>query len=313
MAYLSVQVQSQCGETSDKFIPEPTKDQITEDLLLGLKRFKNAARWKEFWRNQKIRQLEQENQQCDQNDSKLESTSKMKVTHAGLGTGLKPENAEKVAPKGSDNLEKFLRRLETTLIEQLLKSNPPIPSEKAIGFRELFNDLRNEEDQVVVPTDKTNNYTVMSTQKYIDWVSKHLTDAAEQVPRTEVVEIHEEAVEFADSISNFISSDEFNFIQESLTSKAIPQPQLLVKDHKPKNGSGNFPTRLVIPATNFTAAFSKLGYLGIKKVLDEHNVNYNKHTIIQASDLKEKLEKLTLNKKNARIISLDIENMYPSI
>ena len=282
-------------------------------MLFGLKRFKNAARWKEFWRNQKIRQLEQDIQQGDQTDSILESNTKIKVNHAGLGTGLKPENTKKFAPKGSDNLEKFLHRLEATLIEQLLKSNPPTPSKKAIGFRELFKDLHKEEDQVVVPTDKTNNYTVMSTQKYIKWVLKHLADAAEQVPRTEVVKIHKEAVKFADSIRDFISTDEFNFIQESLTSKAIPQPQLLVKDHKPVDDSGDFPTHLVIPATNFTMAFSKLGYLGIKKVLDEHNVNYNKHTIIQASDLKEKLEKFNLNKKNVRIISLDIENMYPSI
>eukprot|EP00957_Ditylum_brightwellii_P125744 9585879-Ditylum_brightwellii.AAC.1 len=127
----------------------------------------------------------------------------------------------------------------------------------------------------------------METPKYIDLVVKHLANAAEQVPRTEVVKFHEEAVEFANSRHDFISSDEFSFIQESLTSKDIPQPQLLVKDHKPVEASGDFPTCLVIPTTNFTAAFSKLGYLGIKKVLDEHNVNYNKHTIIQASDLKE--------------------------
>eukprot|EP00957_Ditylum_brightwellii_P138356 10546051-Ditylum_brightwellii.AAC.1 len=153
----------------------------------------------------------------------------------------------------------------------------------------------------------------MSTQKYVEWVVKHLDDAAEQVPRTEVVKIHKEAVEFANSIRDFISTDEFNFIQESLTSKAIPQPQLLVKDHKPVETSGDFPTRFVILATNFTAALSKLGYLGIKEVLDEHNVNHNKHMIIQASDLKEKLEKLTLNEKHARVISLNIKNMYPSI
>eukprot|EP00957_Ditylum_brightwellii_P067380 5115235-Ditylum_brightwellii.AAC.1 len=134
-----------------------------------------------------------------------------------------------------------------------------------MGFCELFKDLREKEDQVVVPTNKKNNYTVMSTQKYIDWVVKPLADAAEQVPRTEVVKIHKEAVKFANSIRDFISTDEFNFIQESLTSKAIPQPQLLVKDHKPVEASGDFPTRLVIPATNFTAAFLKLDYLRIKK------------------------------------------------
>jgi hypothetical protein len=50
----------------------------------------------------------------------------------------------------------------------------------------------------------------------------------------------------------------------------------------------------VIPASNFTAAFPKLGYLGIKKIFDTNKVPYNKRTIIQAYDLKEKLENLRL-------------------
>eukprot|EP00957_Ditylum_brightwellii_P122928 9372970-Ditylum_brightwellii.AAC.1 len=57
--------------------------------------------------------------------------------------------------------------------------------------------------------------------------------------------------------------------------------------------------RLVIPATNFTAAFSKLGYMGIKKVLDDHGVDYAKHTMVQSSDLKEKLEKCGLKQNEA--------------
>eukprot|EP00957_Ditylum_brightwellii_P146369 11144533-Ditylum_brightwellii.AAC.1 len=75
----------------------------------------------------------------------------------------------------------------------------------------------------------------------------------------------------------------------------------------------NFPTRLVIPATNFTAAFSKLGYIGIKKVLDNNGVNYAKHTIVQSSDLKEKLEACGLKRDDVTLMSLDIVNMYPSI
>eukprot|EP00957_Ditylum_brightwellii_P169137 12873952-Ditylum_brightwellii.AAC.1 len=70
------------------------------------------------------------------------------------------------------------------------------------------------------------------------------------------------------------------FLNEGIASKAIPQPQPLVKDHKKREENGDFPTCLVIPATNFTATFSKIGYLGIK----------------QASDLKEKLEALELEK-----------------
>eukprot|EP00957_Ditylum_brightwellii_P209922 15364353-Ditylum_brightwellii.AAC.1 len=49
---------------------------------------------------------------------------------------------------------------------------------------------------------------------------------------------------------------------EGLKSWAIPEPQLLIKDHKELK-DGHFPTRLVIPATNFAATFSKIGYLGM--------------------------------------------------
>eukprot|EP00957_Ditylum_brightwellii_P046674 3542226-Ditylum_brightwellii.AAC.1 len=66
------------------------------------------------------------------------------------------------------------------------------------------------------------------------------------------------------------------------------------KDHKEREENGDFPTCLVIPATNFTATFSKIGYLGIKWVLDENKVNYVTFAIIQALDLKKKLETLEL-------------------
>eukprot|EP00957_Ditylum_brightwellii_P179047 13638480-Ditylum_brightwellii.AAC.1 len=39
--------------------------------------------------------------------------------------------------------------------------------------------------------------------------------------------------------------------------------------------------------------------MGIKKVLDDHGVDYAKHTIVQSSDLKEKLEKCGLKQNKA--------------
>ena len=42
-------------------------------------------------------------------------------------------------------------------------------------------------------------------------------------------------------------------------------PKLLIKYHKAINKKEVFSTMLVIPATNFTATFSKIGYLRIKK------------------------------------------------
>lgn len=47
-----------------------------------------------------------------------------------------------------------------------------------------------------------------------------------------------------------------------ITSKAVPTPKELIKNHKKHNLNGEFSARLAVQATNFTAGFSKLGYLG---------------------------------------------------
>eukprot|EP00957_Ditylum_brightwellii_P112125 8549326-Ditylum_brightwellii.AAC.1 len=103
-------------------------------------------------------------------------------------------------------------------------------------------------------------------------------------------------MKFAEKLAGQLSCGENGLLQESLEAKVIPQPQLMVKDHKDNDKQGDFPTRLVILAANFAATFLKIGYSGIKKVLDEHRVDYMKHTIIQLSDLKTKLKKLDLRR-----------------
>ena len=79
-------------------------------------------------------------------------------------------------------------------------------------------------------------------------------------------------------------------MRPSLATRAIPSPKLLIKDQKTINKKGGFPTRLVIVATNFTATFYKLGYLGITMVLDKSKVNHSCVTIAQASDLEGRLK-----------------------
>eukprot|EP00957_Ditylum_brightwellii_P093780 7140263-Ditylum_brightwellii.AAC.1 len=91
---------------------------------------------------------------------------------------------------------------------------------------------------------------------------------------------------------------------ERLESKAIPQPQLLIKDHKNARSDGAFLTRVVIPATNVTVTLSKIRYMRIKENLDEHR------SIIQSIQLSKNL-KLTADK--ITLMLLDINNMYPSI
>ena len=78
-------------------------------------------------------------------------------------------------------------------------------------------------------------------------------------------------------------------MRQLLATRAIPYPKLLIKDHKTINEKGEFPTRLVIPATKFIATFSNIGYLGIKMCPDKGKVNYSRDSVDHASDLKERL------------------------
>ena len=98
-------------------------------------------------------------------------------------------------------------------------------------------------------------------------------------------------------------------MRQLLATKAIPDPTLLIKDQKTINEKGEFLTRLVIPATNFTATFSKIGYLGIERCLDKGKVKYSRFSIVQASDLKERLEEKNLVREEVTIASVDAINM----
>ena len=73
---------------------------------------------------------------------------------------------------------------------------------------------------------------------------------------------------------DILSDKEFTFLERNLLTKNIPTPQLIIKDHKKVNEFGEYPSRLIVPANNFTSAFPRLGYLGIKRILDLHKINY---------------------------------------
>eukprot|EP00957_Ditylum_brightwellii_P156731 11929603-Ditylum_brightwellii.AAC.1 len=67
---------------------------------------------------------------------------------------------------------------------------------------------------------------------------------AKVVPRSYVTGLHEDAEEFLKQIEFLLFNKEKEFIKEALFLKAIPQPQLLVKDNKDPNVNVNFPTWL---------------------------------------------------------------------
>ena len=92
--------------------------------------------------------------------------------------------------------------------------------------------------------------------------------------------LYENANLLLEKVKLDLSVKEEEFVRQSLATRAILSPKLLIKDHKTINENGKFPTRLVIPATNFTVTFSNIGYLGIKRCLDKVKVNYSRNSIV---------------------------------
>ena len=149
--------------------------------------------------------------------------------------------------------------------------------------------------------------------KYNKCVKQHLSKSATETDSIKLQSIFNKSIETLKSVEHYIDSQEYNFLEETIETRAIPTPKLLIKDHKKPNDQGEYPTRLVVPATNITVGFPKLGYMGIRKIFDKKKICYDKHTIVQASDLKEEIEKHTIKRSNSTNISLDIKSMYPSI
>ena len=91
---------------------------------------------------------------------------------------------------------------------------------------------------VWVPTDKTNSTRVIQIEDFKSWVSDHLSKAEELALHTKVVALFEDANCLLDKVKMELSVQEENFVRQSLATKAIPYPKLLIKDHKTINEKG---------------------------------------------------------------------------
>mmetsp|Transcript_59900 Transcript_59900/g.71327 ORF Transcript_59900/g.71327 Transcript_59900/m.71327 type:complete len:290 (-) Transcript_59900:549-1418(-) len=165
---------------------------------------------------------------------------------------------------------------------------------------------------VVIPTDKANSYRLIPLKECITRMEEQLEPMADEILVKGLKRILNDAEETLKTFENYLGRDEKAFIERTLKTKQIPSSELLIKDHKARK-NGQFPLRLVIPTTNFTACFSKVGYLGLKQVLDSYDIDYSRFTIAQASYLKMTLSRHQLNRALHSIFSIDVINMYPSI
>ena len=123
---------------------------------------------------------------------------------------------------------------------------------RAEAVKNLQKSLKKDIYHAVVPTDKTNSFKVMQVDEYIKQVKEHLQKNAKEIPRSRLTEVGDQAMSLLQEIQNSLSEKEAEFILQSLQSKAIPSPKLLIKDHKKADKDGNLPTRLAVPASNFT-------------------------------------------------------------
>ena len=184
--------------------------------------------------------------------------------------------------------------MEKTLLKEAFKSRRfERQNKKTRGIYDILQ-RQKKSGSVCVPTDKTNSIRVINIDDCKIWVSDHLLKAADLALRAKVVALFEDAKLLLYKAKMESSVQEENFVRQSLATKAIPSPKLLINDHKKINEKREFPTRLVIPATNFTATFLKIVYLRIKRCLDKGKVNYSRFSIVQASNLKEILKEKKL-------------------
>jgi hypothetical protein len=151
-------------------------------------------------------------------------------------------------------------------------------------IKTLKTNLMNNEDTVIVPTDKTSSYRTVPTTTYCNWVETILKSVARIITKEQVGEIYMKCTDRLDELMSHLTSNESNFIRETLETKSIPTPTLLIKDHKPLEEDGNFPRRIIIPATNFTAGFPKVGYQGIRKntYIQQHKFRTIYHRAIKS-------------------------------
>ena len=114
---LHEKVLSLASEISERFVPAPTSDDILSDVLIGLKRYVFSLRWKEFFRLKKIQEekkcsLSPRSQATSFFDDEVNQWKKTDAT--GLNTRLGPKNKNPQPPKGTDELECFIKDIQSS-------------------------------------------------------------------------------------------------------------------------------------------------------------------------------------------------------
>jgi hypothetical protein len=211
---------------SSKFVPQPTHRQVLGDALVGLGRFKNAVRWRYFWteRNSQSQSVAPSLTSSDEpSDASSASTvdNDVSVAHlgkdniGGLGTGLRPPKA-KQAPQASAEVEAFLREVDRAVLSNVA-ATPTVDLTRIDTTIVSLEKALEKVPVVVVPTDKTNSFRVISTEDYTRFMNEHLATSSVEVPRKRILEIHLQAQQEFECLLNdgLLNENELRFIEEN--------------------------------------------------------------------------------------------------
>ena len=120
-AVLRDEVQCLVGGTSEKFVPEPTGEDILADVINGLLIFKDAVRWKAFHKYlQEEKDKEKQSGTHNTANNTQEEEEQQQTHNPGLKTNLKPTKTNLSVPRADDKIEGFLQKLEKELLTQAL-------------------------------------------------------------------------------------------------------------------------------------------------------------------------------------------------
>ena len=309
---------------SRKAVPTPTQQQVLLSLCNGFTKFREAVRWKYYFRVQNPNTNPNPNTNTETNSSVISNQTitdtnfgdisgiedNESYEHEGLGSGLKLPSIN--APLASHEIESALFSISRDIISNIKKEIPHNFNTKSVDYKiqEILGNLKNvkNEDKILLATDKTSRFVPFTIDEYDTLMVNQLSKNAIEVSRNTISESIQTLETFLDVNNDKFSVKELKFIRSSLKHKQIAEPFGIYKDHKPVPD-----LRLIVPSTsNFTVNFKKVLTKSLQNVFDNNDVEFTR-VINNSYELKASLEKMNLHQKYNSIMSLDVSNMYPSI
>ena len=147
----------------------------------------------------------------------------------------------------------------------------------------------------IISTDKTNGHIPMEIKDIREEMIEHISKKCTEVDVPYLKEVHEKAIALWTKYNGLMSAGESAYLENFINSRDVPVPRLIMKDPKKKKANGRYPSRMLIPATNFTQGIAKFGFNIVKNVFDRNDVLYKKYIINRAQILKSDVERIDRN------------------